>query len=119
MLGFYCNEKKLVVFLLLFSMFFFYVGMVFVYFVVFFIVFVFFNSVVLEGVMVSMDILSYLNFVLKLFFVFGVLFEIFIVIILLCWIGVIDVKLLRVKCFYVVVGVFILGMLLMLLDIIL
>ena len=65
-----------------------------------------------EGVTVSTDISSYLNFVLKLFFAFGVSFEIPIAIILLCWTGVTDAKSLRAKRPYVVVGAFILGMLL-------
>ena len=86
--------------------------MAFAYFVVFPIAFAFFTSVAPEGVTVSTDISSYLNFVLKLFFAFGVSFEIPIAIILMCWTGVTDAKSLRAKRPYVVVGAFVVGMLL-------
>ena len=110
--GLYRNEKKLVAPLLLSSTLLFYAGMAFAYFVVFPIAFAFFNSVAPEGVTVSTDISSYLNFVLKLFFAFGVSFEIPIAIILMCWTGVTDAKSLRAKRPYVVVGAFVVGMLL-------
>jgi len=110
--GLYRNEKKLVAPLLLSSTLLFYAGMAFAYFVVFPIAFAFFNSVAPEGVTVSTDISSYLNFVLKLFFAFGVSFEIPIAIILMCWTGVTDADSLREKRPYVVVGAFVVGMLL-------
>ena len=110
--GLYRNEKKLVAPLLLSSTLLFYAGMAFAYFVVFPLAFAFFTSVAPEGVTVSTDITSYLNFVLKLFFAFGVSFEIPIAIILLCWTGVTDAKSLRAKRPFVVVGAFVLGMLL-------
>jgi sec-independent protein translocase protein TatC len=110
--GLYRNEKRLVAPLLLSSTLLFYAGMAFAYFVVFPIAFAFFTSVAPEGVTVSTDISSYLNFVLKLFFAFGVSFEIPIAIILLCWTGVTDAKSLRAKRPFVVVGAFVVGMLL-------
>ena len=110
--GLYKNEKRLVAPLLFSSTLLFYAGMAFAYFVVFPIAFAFFNSVAPEGVTVSTDISSYLNFVLKLFFAFGVSFEIPIAIILLCWTGVTDAKTLREKRPYVVVAAFVVGMLL-------
>ena len=51
-------------------------------------------------------------FVLKLFFAFGVSFEIPIAIILMCWTGITDAKSLRAKRPFVVVGAFVVGMLL-------
>ena len=110
--GLYRNEKRLVAPLLLSSTLLFYAGMAFAYFVVFPIAFAFFTSVAPEGVTVSTDISSYLNFVLKLFCAFGVSFEIPIAIILMCWTGVTDAKSLRAKRPYVVVGAFVVGMLL-------
>ncbi len=110
--GLYRNEKRLVAPLLLSSTLLFYAGMAFAYFVVFPIAFAFFTSVAPEGVTVSTDISSYLNFVLKLFFAFGVSFERPIAIILMCWTGVTDAKSLRAKRPYVVVGAFVVGMLL-------
>ena len=49
---------------------------------------------------------------LKLFFAFGVAFEIPIAIILMCWTGVTSPDSLRAKRPYIVVGAFIVGMLL-------
>ena len=72
----------------------------------------FFTSVVPEGVTIATDISSYLDFVLKLFFAFGLAFEIPIVIILLCWTGFTNVESLRVKRPYIIVGAFVIGMLL-------
>lgn len=41
-----------------------------------------------EGVLVSTDIRSYLDFVMALFMAFGVSFEVPVAIVLLCWMGV-------------------------------
>lgn len=110
--GLYSREKKLVAPLLASSTLLFYAGMAFAYFVVFPLAFLFFNSVAPEGVLVSTDISSYLNFVLKLFFAFGLAFEIPIAVILLCWTGVTNAEKLRKKRPYVIVGAFVIGMLL-------
>lgn len=109
--GLYRNEKKLIAPLLVSSTLLFYGGMAFAYFVVFPLAFEFFTNFAPEGVTVSTDISSYLNFVLKLFFAFGVSFEIPIAIILLCWTGVTDADKLREKRPYVFVGAFVVGML--------
>lgn len=110
--GLYSREKKLVAPLLASSTLLFYAGMAFAYFVVFPLAFLFFNSVAPEGVLVSTDISSYLNFVLKLFFAFGLAFEIPIAVILLCWTGVTNADKLRKKRPYVIVAAFVIGMLL-------
>jgi sec-independent protein translocase protein TatC len=110
--GLYKNEKRLVIPLMLGSTLLFYGGIAFVYYVVFPIIFAFFTSVAPEGVNIATDISSYLDFVLKLFFAFGIVFEIPIVIILLCWTGFTDPDSLRAKRPYVVVGAFVVGMLL-------
>lgn len=110
--GLYRNEKKMVVPLLISSTLLFYAGMAFAYYVVFPLAFMFFNSVAPEGVLISTDISSYLNFVLKLFFAFGVAFEIPVAIVLMCWTGVTTPDALRKKRPYVIVGVFVIGMLL-------
>ncbi len=110
--GLYKNEKRLVAPLLFSSTMLFYAGMAFAYFVVFPLAFAFFTSVAPQGVTVSTDINSYLDFVLKLFFAFGISFEIPIAIILLCWTGATDAKSLRAKRPYVIVGAFVVGMLL-------
>lgn len=110
--GLYKNEKKLVAPLLLSSTLLFYGGIAFAYYVVFPIAFSFFTQVAPEDVLISTDISSYLNFVLKLFFAFGLSFEIPVAIILMCWMGVTDAQSLRAKRPYVIVGVFVIGMLL-------
>ncbi|TPV58355.1 twin-arginine translocase subunit TatC [Aestuariibacter sp. GS-14] len=110
--GLYRNEKKLVAPLLFSSTILFYSGMAFAYLVVFPIAFAFFTSVAPEGVTVATDINSYLNFVLKLFFAFGMSFEIPVAIVLLIWTGVTDADSLREKRPYVIVGAFVVGMLL-------
>lgn len=110
--GLYRNEKRLIAPLLLSSTLLFYAGIAFAYFVVFPLVFAFFAAAAPTGVTVATDISSYLDFVLKLFFAFGVSFEVPIAIILLCWTGVTDAKSLREKRPYVIVIAFVIGMLL-------
>ncbi|MCF1429220.1 MAG: twin-arginine translocase subunit TatC [Shewanella sp.] len=110
--GLYKHEKRLVMPLLFSSTLLFYLGMAFAYFVVFPVVFGFFTSVAPEGVNIATDINSYLSFVLKLFFAFGLSFEIPVAVVLLCWAGVTSVEELREKRPYIIVGAFIVGMLL-------
>ncbi|WP_416306521.1 twin-arginine translocase subunit TatC [Neptunicella sp. SCSIO 80796] len=110
--GLYRNEKRLVAPLLLSSTLLFYLGIAFAYFVVFPIAFAFFTGMAPQGVTVATDITSYLDLVLKLFFAFGVSFEIPIAIILMCWTGITTPAALREKRPYVIVGVFVIGMLL-------
>jgi sec-independent protein translocase protein TatC len=110
--GLYKNEKRLVAPLLFSSTLLFYLGMAFAYYVVFPLAFAFFTSVAPEGVVINTDISSYLNFVLKIFFAFGLSFEIPVAIVLMCWTGVTTPDALRAKRPYVIVGVFVVGMLL-------
>ncbi|MEM0911636.1 MAG: twin-arginine translocase subunit TatC [Pseudomonadota bacterium] len=110
--GLYKNEKRLVAPLLISSTLLFYTGMAFAYYVVFPVAFLFFSSVAPEGVAVSTDIASYLNFVLKLFFAFGIAFEVPVAIVLMCWTGMATADGLRAKRPFVIIGVFCVGMLL-------
>lgn len=109
--GLYKNEKKLIAPLMFSSSFLFYAGIAFAYFVIFPLAFPFFIGVAPEGVVINTDISSYLNFVLKLFFAFGVSFQIPIAIVLLCWTGFTTAEDLKAKRPYVIVGVFVVGML--------
>jgi sec-independent protein translocase protein TatC len=86
--------------------------MAFAYFVVFPLAFGFLTHTAPEGVLVSTDIASYLNFVMGLFMAFGVAFEVPVAIVLLCWMGVTTPQSLRQKRPYVLVGAFVVGMLL-------
>jgi sec-independent protein translocase protein TatC len=108
----YSKEKRLAIPILISSILLFYTGMAFAYYVVFPIIFQFFTSAAPTDVMIMTDISSYLDFVLKLFFAFGLAFEIPIATIILISTGIISSKDLAAKRPYVVVGCFVLGMLL-------
>ena len=110
--GLYKREKKIVLPLFFSSVMLFYGGMAFAYYVVFPLVFMFFTSIAPEGISVMPDIRSYLDFVLKLFFAFGLSFEIPIAVVILSWMGVVEPDNLAKKRPYVFVLCFILGMLL-------
>ncbi len=110
--GMYKHEKRFAVPLLASSIALFYAGAAFAYFVVFPLVFAFFTSVGPEGITMMTDINSYLSFVLKLFFAFGVAFEIPIVAVLLIWAGITTAEELGRKRPYIIVGCFIIGMVL-------
>jgi sec-independent protein translocase protein TatC len=75
-------------------------------------VFAFLTGTAPEGVAVMTDITAYLDFVLTLFFAFGIAFEIPIATILLVSAGITTPESLASKRPYVIVGVFVAGMLL-------
>lgn len=108
----YQHERRLILPLLVSSSLLFYAGMAFAYFVVFPLMFSFFIAVAPEGVAVMTDISEYLDFVLKIFFAFGVAFEVPIATILLVWTGMTTPESLAEKRPYIIVGAFIIGMLL-------
>jgi len=110
--GLYKREKMIVVPLFLSSVLLFYAGMAFAYYLVFPLVFTFFTSVSPDGVLVMTDIRSYFDFVLKLFFAFGLSFEIPVAIVILSWMGLVDPSRLGKKRPYIFVLCFSLGMLL-------
>lgn len=108
----YQSERRIAVPLLVSSVVLFYSGIAFAYFVVFPLIFQFFTAVAPEGVAVMTDISNYLSFVMKLFFAFGLAFEVPIATILLVLSGVTTVEKLAKSRPYVIVGAFVLGMLL-------
>lgn len=110
--GMYRHEKRLAVPLLASSVVLFYAGAAFAYFVVFPLIFAFFTSVAPDDITIMTDINSYLNFVLKLFFAFGLAFEIPIAAVLLIWAGITTPEALAGKRPYIIVGCFVFGMLL-------
>jgi len=110
--GMYRHEKRLAIPLLASSIALFYAGAAFAYFVVFPLIFAFFTSVGPEDIQIMTDINSYLNFVLKLFFAFGLAFEIPIAAVIMIWSGVTTADDLARKRPYIIVGCFIFGMLL-------
>lgn len=110
--GLYDNEKALAIPLLVSSVGLFYAGAAFAYYVVFPLLFAFFTQTGPEDIQVMTDINQYLNFVLKLFFAFGVAFEIPIATFLLIYSGATSVESLSRKRPYVILGCFVVGMLL-------
>ena len=110
--GLYKREKKIVLPLFFSSVFLFYAGMAFAYYVVLPLVFMFFTSIAPDGISVMPDNRSYLDFVLKLFFAFGLSFEIPIAVVILSWMGAVGPRNRAKKRPYVFVLCFILGMLL-------
>ena len=110
--GMYLSEQRIAIPILSSSIILFYAGTAFAYFVVFPLVFTFFTSVAPDGIEIMTDINRYLDFVLKLFFAFGVAFEIPIVAIILIVTGVTTAENLASKRPFILVGCFVIGMLL-------
>ncbi|WP_079230001.1 twin-arginine translocase subunit TatC [Pseudomonas putida] len=110
--GLYRHEKRIAIPLLVSSILLFYAGMAFAYFLVFPLMFKFFAAATPAGVAMMTDIANYLDFVMTLFFAFGVAFEIPVAVVLLVWIGVVDVKYLKKVRPYVIIGCFVVGMIL-------
>ncbi|PPK73430.1 twin-arginine translocase subunit TatC [Methylobacter tundripaludum] len=107
--GLYKRERRMILPLLIASTLLFYMGVAFAYFVVFPLVFGFLTAAAPEGVAVMTDIAKYLDFVLALFFAFGVCFEVPIFTIVLVWTGLVTPADLADKRPYVIVGAFIVG----------
>ncbi len=110
--GLYKHEQRLVIPLLVSSSGLFYLGIIFAYFVVFPLIFEFFANTAPEGVAVMTDINAYLGFVIKLFFAFGVAFEVPVATVLMIYMGVATEAGLAKKRPYIIVAAFVVGMLL-------
>lgn len=110
--GLYKKEKRFAIPLVVSSILLFYCGVLFAYAVVFPLMFAFFNAVAPEGVTVMTDINHYLDFVLVIFFAFGLAFEVPIATVMLVWSGLADTEKLGASRAYVFLGAFIAGMLL-------
>ena len=107
--GLYKRERRMVFPLLIASTFLFYLGVVFAYFVVFPLIFGFLTAAAPTGVAIMTDITKYLDFVLTLFFAFGICFEVPIFTIVMVWTGLITPESLAEKRPYVIVGAFVIG----------
>ncbi len=110
--GLYRHEKRMVMPLVVSSTILFYAGMIFAYYVVFPLIFGFLTAAAPEGITVATDIGKYLDFVLTLFFAFGLSFEVPIAIIILVSMGMTTPDSLAEKRPYIIVGAFVVGMLL-------
>lgn len=107
----YGHERRMAWPFLLASAILFYSGIAFAYFVIFPMLFHFLAGVAPEGVILSPDISEYLDFTIKLLLVFGGLFEIPIVMVLLVSVGVVTRNRLCRMRSYAIVGAFVVGML--------
>lgn len=110
--GLYKHERRLALPLVSATTFLFYSGMLFAYFVVMPLIFQFLTATAPEGVAVMTDISKYLDFILTLFFAFGMAFQVPIATFLLVKTGISTPQSLAEKRPYVVVGAFVVGMLL-------
>lgn len=105
--GLYKNEKRFAVPLVVSSIFLFYCGVAFAYFVVFPVMFSFFTTTAPAGVQMMTDMANYLDFVLLLFFAFGVAFEIPVATVLLASTGMVSVDTMGKNRGYVLLGIFV------------
>lgn len=107
--GLYRHEKRFAIPLMLSSIVLFYAGVAFAYFVVFPLMFAFLTGAAPQGVQVMTDMSNYLDFVLLLFFAFGIAFEIPIATVLLAATGLVRVETMTKNRGYVILGIFIIA----------
>lgn len=105
--GLYRREKRFALPLLVSAIVLFYVGVVFAYYAVFPVMFEFFASTTPQGVRMMTDINSYMDFVLTMFFCFGLAFEVPVVVVLLVLTGMVRVEKLAESRGYVLIAIFI------------
>lgn len=105
--GLYRHEKRFAVPLLLSSIVLFYVGVVFAYLFVFPVMFQFFANTTPTGVAMMTDISAYLDFVLLMFFAFGLAFETPVAVVLLVLTGLVRIEKLKANRGFVLIGIFV------------
>ena len=105
--GLYRREKRFALPLFASSVVLFYAGTAFAYFVVFPLMFRFLTMTTPEGVKMMTDISSYLDFVVLLFFAFGIAFETPVATVLLVASGLVSIKALKKNRGYVLLGIFV------------
>lgn len=103
--GLYRQEKRFAMPLLVSSIVLFYAGALFAYWAVFPIMFGFFAGTAPANVMFNPDISQYLDFVLTIFFAFGLAFEVPVAVVLLAVTGMVSVDKLRANRGYVAIGI--------------
>jgi len=107
--GLYAHEKRLVLPLVISSTVLFLAGMGFAYFLIFPLAFKVLASFAPEGVAWMTDIEKYFSFVLTMFIVFGITFEIPVAVVLLVRMGIVGVDKLKEIRPYMIVGAFVIG----------
>jgi sec-independent protein translocase protein TatC len=108
----YGHERRLIWPFIFMSTFLFYAGIAFAYFIIFPLLFHFLAGIAPVGVVLSPDISEYLDFTIKLLLIFGTLFEIPMIMLLLVLTGVVSRERFIKMRAYAIVGAFIIGMLL-------
>src|SRR5699024_4089324 len=104
--GLYQHEKKVVFPIIFTSVLLFYLGIAFAYYAVMPVMFKFLSGSAPSGVEIATDISKYLSTVLRLFFFFGIVFEIPIVLTILVSLQILKTENLIKKRPYIIVGVF-------------
>jgi sec-independent protein translocase protein TatC len=104
--GLYKHEKRLARPLLAAALVLFYIGCAFAYFLVLPAAFRFLTAVTPRGVEMMTDITHYLDFVMLMFFAFGLCFEVPVAVVVLAAVGIVDLDKLRKGRRYAVVGAF-------------
>jgi sec-independent protein translocase protein TatC len=105
--GLYRHEKRLAVPILFSSVAMFYLGCAAAYYVVLPKVFTFLLGITPDGVAMMTDIGHYLDFVLTVFFAFGLCFEVPVVIFILAWLGWVTPAQLARQRPYAILGAFV------------
>jgi len=105
--GLYRHEKRLAFPLLASAIGLFYLGAAFAYFIVFPLIFGFLTAAAPEGVTVMTDISNYLDFVIVMFFAFGLAFEVPVATYLVVRSGIATRQELASKRPYIVIGAFV------------
>jgi len=105
--GLYRHEKRLAMPLLVSAVLMFYLGCAFAYFLVLPKVFTFMLATTPEGVAMTTDIGRYLDFVLTMFFAFGLCFEVPVVVFILAALGWVTPAQLATHRPYVILGAFV------------
>ncbi|MBV6424362.1 MAG: Sec-independent protein translocase protein TatC [Steroidobacteraceae bacterium] len=105
--GLYRRERRFGLPLLLSSIVLFYIGTAFAYIAVFPVMFDFFAKTTPAGVTMMTDISSYMDFILTMFFAFGVAFEMPVAVVLLVLAGLVRVEKLVELRGYVLIGIFV------------
>jgi sec-independent protein translocase protein TatC len=104
--GLYKHEKRLARPLLIAALVLFYIGCAFAYFLVLPAAFRFLTAVTPQGVEMMTDITHYLDFVMLMFFAFGLCFEVPVAVVILAAVGIVDLDKLRKGRRYAMVGAF-------------
>jgi sec-independent protein translocase protein TatC len=105
--GLYRHEKRFAIPLLASSIVLFYIGIAFAYKFVFPVMFQFFAGTTPAGVSMMPDMTQYLDLVLRMFFGFGLAFEVPVAVVLLVVTGLVKIEKLKSNRGYVLIGIFI------------